>query len=372
MSEAGERARPAAREAASKQIADAEAVASELARYAEWFERAPIGGFTLDRAGRIRLANLAGAALLGGERAALRGSAFADRVEALDRPAWQGFLQRVFADGRRQVCELTLAAPQQLRIVRLEGEARPAADECQLLVSDITEHRLASDALRRSETRLRAAYRRLAEAQEIERLRLTEQLHDEVGRNLTALGLNLSILQRDLAAEAAAPVQARLQDSIALLKTTVGQVRGLMSELYPPMLGDFGLFAALRWWVGETAGRSAVEIRLLPTEFPRRLAAEVESGLFRIAQEALANAVRHADARRIEIGLDDDGRRLALWIDDDGRGFDLAAVSGDDERPSWGLVWMRERALAIGATLQIGPRAGGGTRVRVERGRDAL
>lgn len=335
---------------------------------ADLFEQLPIACFMLGRDGLIRRANPAGAALLGLADTSVSGVAFTEHVDRFDRPAWQGLLARCFTASGPQACELTLARGTDLRMVRLDGQARPGADECQLLVSDITAQRLASDALLRSETRLRAAYRRLAQTQEAERLRLTEQLHDQVGRNLTALGLNLSMLQRELVASAA-PTQARLQDSIVLLRTTVGQVRGLMSELYPPMLGDFGLFAALRWWVGEMKGRTTAAIRLLPVEAPRRRSGEVESGLFRIAQEALANAIRHAGAGRIELGLVDDGEQLVMWIDDDGRGFDPAAGSTDEERPSWGLMWMRERALAIGATLELDACVGGGTRVRVQMGR---
>jgi signal transduction histidine kinase len=340
---------------------------SALALHAELYDRAPVGYLTLVDGDRIAQINRAGANLLDAPPAALIGQSFGGFVERMDQPAMHGFLQRVRARGGSEGCELSLVGSTgAIRIVHAEAEAEavPGDTHCRITLSDITEHRLSTNALRRSQTQLRSAYGRLAQAQERERLRLTEQLHDDVGRNLTALGLNLSILQQEMEPVASTVTAERLQASIELLKDTAALVRSMMSELYPPMLGDYGLNAALRWWAGEVGKRSGIDIAMLDFDAGLRTRPEVESALFRIAQEALENAVRHAAPRRVQIMLRVVGKHLQLAVADDGRGFDASRL--DDERSSWGLTLMRERALAIGAELLVESTPGAGTRITVE------
>lgn len=350
------------------QRARAEAEAS-LARYAELYDAAPVGYLTLGADGVVQQANLAAARLLGRPREQLVGTLFAESIERFDRPALALFLQQLQqaqASAEPASCELTLDSRggEPLRFVRFEGRASDAG--LRVTLSNVTDQRLSSQALQRSETQLRRAYRQLAEAQEQERMRLTEQLHDHVGRNLTALGLNLSILDEALGGRIEPPLRERLGDSIQLLQSTVGQIRGLMSELYPPMLVDLGLFAALRWWAGEVARRSGIAVGMVDGEPGLRQPVDIESALFRIAQEALANAVRHARASRIDVSLRRHGSGLLLEITDDGCGFDAGAVLSDEERSRWGLTLMRERAAAIGGVLRIHSAAGRGTRVSIE------
>jgi len=337
---------------------------STAARYAELYDQAPVGYLTLDDAGVVRQANLAAVALLGGARERLLGRKFTELVERMDRPSFANFLQRLVGTSHGS-CEVSLdQRDADLRIVRIDGRLDGDGRLVRITLSDVTRQRLSTLALQRSETQLRRAYRQLAGAQECERLRLTEQLHDQVGRNLTALGLNLSIIEQALPPELG--LHERLQDSIGLLQAAVSQVRGVMSDLYPPMLIDYGLFAALRWWASEVARRSRVEVCMVDGDLGLRQPAETESALFRIAQEAIANAIRHGRPRRVEISLRQHHRGVRLEISDDGRGFDADAVVADDERASWGLTMMRERALAIGAELHIDSAAGRGTRISVD------
>jgi signal transduction histidine kinase len=326
------------------------------------YEDSAVGYITIDATGAIEQCNGAAAALLGWQAAALRGRQLASFVERLDVPALLGFCERARSDGAGS-CDLTLGgdAPA-LRVVRFSRASLVGESCCRLALSDVTAHQQANDALQRSESRLRHAYRRLAQAQESERVRLTEQLHDQVGRNLTALGLHLAMLSRDVVDD---PSAATLREATTLLQATVAQVRHLMSELYPPMLGDYGVYSAVRWWASEVARRTGAEVRMVENDGDWRLRPEAEAALFRITQEALENAVRHAAATRIEVTLRAVDRRIELIVEDDGRGFDCTTV-GIDERSSWGLTLMRERALAIGATLDIDSRPGRGTRIHLE------
>ncbi|HEX5755564.1 MAG TPA: ATP-binding protein, partial [Arenimonas sp.] len=129
---------------------------------------------------------------------------------------------------------------------------------------------------------------------------------------------------------------------------------------------DFGLPAALRWWAGELARRAPLQVHLAGEDALPRLPGEMEAQLFRIAQEAMMNIVKHASATRIDIALSSAQGRVRLRIEDNGRGFDPGGHDPLLRRPSWGLVHMRERALAIDGELRIESRPDAGTRVEVE------
>jgi signal transduction histidine kinase len=327
------------------------------------YERAAVGYVTIDAQGCILQCNRAAAALFGRDAAGVQGRQLAAFVERLDAPSLANFCVRVRSGVDGGSCDLTLGGEAlTMRIVRFSSAVLVGEACCRIALVDVTAQQQANDALQRSESRLRIAYRRLAQAQERERVRLTEQLHDQVGRNLTALGLHLAILGRDVGEGAPA---ATLHEATALLQGTVAQVRHLMSELYPPMLADYGVYSAVRWWASEVARRTGAEVRMVEGDGDWRLHPDTEAALFRITQEALENAVRHASPTRIDITLRAVDRRIELIVADDGRGFDGDAV-GADGRSSWGLTLMRERALAIGATLDIDSRPGRGTRVHLE------
>jgi signal transduction histidine kinase len=352
----------AAQPVAAAADAEARLRALELEN-AALYEGAPVGYISIDGRGCIDRCNPAAAALLGSDAAVLCGRPLSAFVEHLDAPALASFCARAQRGADDGSCDLTLGGEATtMRIVRFSSAVAAGESGCRIALTDVTADRHGNDALQRSESRLRSAYRRLAQAQERERVRLTEQLHDQVGRNLTALGLHLAMLERDVGEGTPA---ATLREAMNLLQGTVAQVRHLMSELYPPMLGDYGVYSAVRWWASEVARRTGAEVRMVEGDGDWRLHPDTEAALFRITQEALENAVRHAAATRIEITLRAVDRRIELVVADDGRGFDCDSV-GADGRPSWGLTLMRERALAIGATLAVESRPGRGTRIHLE------
>lgn len=262
------------------------------------------------------------------------------------------------------ITEQTLAQAA-LREANDRLEERVAA-RTEALTRTMQEQRQAETALAHTAAELRSAYRRLASAQEMEHRRLTAELHDRVGQTLTALGLGLSLIGRELPPDAPAMLQERLQEAMRLQRQVSQRVRDLMADLHPPMLDDFGLPAALRWWSGELTRHLPLQVRLHGEEALPRLPAGVETQLFRIAQEALMNIVKHADATRVDIALAAADGRLRLSIEDDGRGFDPDGRDPQAHGPCWGLVHMRERALAIDGELRIASRPQAGTRVEVE------
>jgi PAS domain S-box-containing protein len=214
---------------------------------------------------------------------------------------------------------------------------------------------------------LRALATRLTETEEIERRRLARELHDRVGQSLTALGINLNVLRKQIAEGVASPmVHGRLDDSLALVRQTTKRIRNVMADLQSPVLEDYGLVAALRGYGAQFASRTGVEVTVQGDELGLRPPVAIENVLFRISQEALTNVSKHAQATQVTITVEMDDEMVRLTITDDGVGFDLTRESGADEHHGWGLLTMAERAEAMGGHFRIESRPQEGTRIMVE------
>ena len=249
---------------------------------------------------------------------------------------------------------------------------------------DITERKRIEQALHDYAKRLRGLSRRLFAAAETERRNINRELHDRVGQSLSALNINLNIIRSQLPQHSLDVVGARFQDTQTLLEGTAAQIRNIMADLHPPALDDFGLLAALRTYAESSGARAAVPIAVHGEDLAPRLSLAAETALFRIAQEALANAVKHARARNIEVVLGATPECVTLTIDDDGVGFDAEHTMPARRRrrfddgvgfdtghtmPAgnhWGLAIMRERADAVGAALRMESAPGRGVHVIVE------
>ena len=213
---------------------------------------------------------------------------------------------------------------------------------------------------------LHALAARLAEAEEAERQRLARELHDQVGQNLTALGINLNILRTQMLGKAAGPVRSRLDDSLALVEQTTDRIRDVMADLRPPGLDDYGLLAALRWYGVQFSSRMGIAVDVQGEELVPRLATSVENALFRISQEALNNVAKHARVAKVRVAVESGGGNVRLVIADEGIGFDPSRQDKPAGHQRWGLVTMSQRATAVGGYCRIESRPGEGTRVVVE------
>ena len=230
---------------------------------------------------------------------------------------------------------------------------------------DISVRREAEAATEQHARRLQATSHRLLTVQESERRSLARELHDAVGQELTALSLNLTIIDGALPEATALKVRERLEDSQELLEETTRHLRNIMTELRPPGLDELGLLIALREHVSQVARRSELAVSVVGVEPQPRLAPTVEIALFRIVQEALNNIVKHARASEAAVSLVQNGDCVELTVTDNGVGFDTTAkpILGGY---GMGTTTMRERAEAIGATLQLRSAPGAGTRITVE------
>lgn len=219
--------------------------------------------------------------------------------------------------------------------------------------------------LRDAKQRLEMLSRQLVESQELERRRLAVHLHDEIGQNLTGLGINFNIIRNQLPAELAEKMEKRLNDCMMLLEVTVQRSRELMVDLRPSVLDDYGLPAALRWYVQRFAERTNLNTSVDASNVVVRLPADVETAFFRVAQEALTNVSKHAHASHVYVALIWQDGDVHLSVKDDGIGFDPMLIKKPVQQGGMGLVSMDERAEAIGASLRVYSTAGNGTLVRL-------
>jgi signal transduction histidine kinase len=206
----------------------------------------------------------------------------------------------------------------------------------------------------------------LVAAREDERRRLAAELHDRVGQNLTALDLGLNIIRGMLPPEALTRVSGRLSECLRLVEDTVEIGADVMAELHSVVASEHTLIAALRLQGEQFSRNTRVPVRVSGQEPAPRLSPMVQSALLRIAQEALTNASKYAQASQVALTLESSAERVRMIVADDGCGFDPSAIPPDTGRRSWGLRIMRERAEAVGARFQIESRLGNGSRVIVD------
>ncbi len=240
------------------------------------------------------------------------------------------------------------------QLARLNAELQSANEQTSRLLSEVQQR----DALRGE------FLQRVTSAQENERQRIARELHDGTGQALTGVALGL----RGLAAQYKSDNQ-HLAQRLSLLETmateSVGELRRLINDLRPPQLDDMGLVAALRWLSERFRDQPKPLVRFNVRGESRPLPPEVETTLFRIAQEGLTNALKYAQADHIWITLNYTAG-AALSIRDDGIGFDPNAAQPSHRlRTAWGLVGIRERCLLINAELKVESQPGAGSHLLV-------
>lgn len=214
-----------------------------------------------------------------------------------------------------------------------------------------------NDMLARLERERRQSARRALDAQEQERLRVAQELHDEVGQTLTAVLLQLSRLTK----EAPADVRTQAVEAQASVRASLEDVRRIALELRPEALDELGLASALAALTDRLEERTGLHIRRRIEDGLPDMPDEVELVIYRVAQEALTNVVRHAGADSADLCLERNASRVRLRVVDSGNGLN-GALAGD----GGGLRGMRERAMMVGGKLSVLDRDAGGVEVRLE------
>lgn len=227
----------------------------------------------------------------------------------------------------------------------------------QKLEVEIAERKEAESTILNYTTRLEALSTQLVTVQDAERKALATELHDRIGQNLSALNmslnLHLSLLSDQLPSAALPAAQGRIKDALALVEKTTETVRGVMEELNPALLEQYGLNTALRWHGEEFSIRTGISFRYAASENLSRFPGKVETTLFRIAQEALINVAKHAHATEVSISLIRASTGIELKLCDNGIGIAPEQLHQPAAGSGWGLAIMAERARTIGGVMHI-------------------
>jgi signal transduction histidine kinase len=229
------------------------------------------------------------------------------------------------------------------------------------LLMERASRRRAERGLRQSERELRAVTGRLIHAQEEERRRIARELHDDLNQGLALLAIEL-----DLLAQKPPGSDALLGDRLHELSGRVKQLSSVVHELshllHPSKLEQLGLVASIRSLCKELARDHEMEIQFIDRQLPPSVPADATLCLYRIAQEALQNVLKHSGARNARVELLGSEGAVVLRIRDEGTGFDPSSIA---EQAGLGLVSMRERLHMLGGTIVINSRPGEGTGIEV-------
>jgi PAS domain S-box-containing protein len=355
-------------QAAGRRASDA-ALQSAEARVGDLIESAMDAIISVDESQRIVLYNPAAEKVFLRPRAAVIGQRLNMLIPERFRAAHQehiGEFARTGATSRR------MGDPRVLHGLRANGEEFPIEASISqhsengrrlftVILRDVTGRVRAEEALRKSREELRELALVSDSVREQEKSRIARELHDELGQALTALKMDVTWLRGHVPA-GDEPLSGKLDDIEALLDGTVAATRRISADLRPLVLDDLGLGPAVEWLVQKFTERNGIPCELELGAPDLELRDPHASAVFRILQESLTNAARHARASRVEVSINVDREAVELSVRDDGRGF-----SPDDPRKpgSYGLMGLRERAYLLGGEVSIASEPSRGTTIAV-------
>lgn len=285
------------------------------------------------------------------------GARFQQYLVAEDRQRFRQFLRQMQASSRRIELKVQPAAGPAI-FVHISG-SRLDTDEIKgfcLVITDVT-------ARKQAEKVLREMPRRIVQAQEDERKRVSRELHDGVNQILSATKFGIHSLERQLA-NYDKSLRERTNEAKQLIEKAIAEVRMISRNLHPSELDDIGLMAAIRTLVGDFCARTRIQVNFFePPRWEKNLLPEVRLTIYRIVQEALSNIEKHAQATRVEAILQRDRNGFVMVIRDNGKGFSARTVK---RKNGLGLDNMRERASFVGGTLDVKSVPGQGTELMLQ------
>ncbi len=328
-----------------------ELIEASRSKYADLYDFAPIGYFTLDESWLIQEVNLTGAALLGMQRANLMHKPFFSFVNPAFRDTLYFHRQKVLEGRLRQTCELMLVRKDGREFyATMESIAEKGNRSIRSAFFDITEKKLAED-------RVHQLSAQLMTAQEIERKRIAHEIHDSLASTLSALKYRLESKIQKIKKGDSLSI-AVLEEMIITLQGTIDQVLRIMNTLRPSILDDLGLLPTLNWFFREYENTySHIEIQkqieIQEAEIPDPL----KIVIFRVLQEALNNFAKYGQGNRVRLSLENRGGKIQLTFQDNGQGF-------DSQGPGLDLDSIRKRLEFSGGVFDIESARETGTTIR--------
>jgi PAS domain S-box-containing protein len=382
-----------------------------LEKYTDLYDFAPTGYFSLDDQGRIVEANLTGAALLGAERSRLIKRRLVRFVAPASQAIFLAFLDRVCAHTGKQVCEAAvLKEDATVFWASFHGtSAIPAGGPpkwCRIAVSDITSLKQAEEAQRRMEAlaaanrkltqeivrrqavqealkkseqhsrqllaksrqmeeQLRLLSRRFLSAQEEERKKISRELHDVIAQILTGINVRLAALKKEAALDTRG-LKRNIARTQQLVERSVNIVHRFARELRPTVLDDLGLVPALHAFMKGFREQTGIRVSLSAPAELNQVDSDKRTVLFRVAQEALTNVARHAQASQAEVRIQKLDGAICMKIKDNGKGFKPQLVLNANRNNRLGLLGMRERLEMVGGNITIESAPGRGTTIQAQ------
>jgi len=363
-------------------------------KFQRLFQSTTEGVFRIDAAGRLLIINRAGAGILGYDSdAEMMERAVNVQAFIPDAVQLSGLQARLIETGqlnhriipvKRQDDEITyievvvhVQDEQGAEIyegifrdvsarIALERELETHKLHLEELVTQRTEALEGANALlRRRESQLKNLSRKQTHLQEDERKRIAHILHDDAGQLLSAVKIDLDMLEHQMNSREESMGLARVMDAQSIMEQLMNSVHELALDLRPSILDDMGLGPTLAWFVKRFQERTGIEVHLSRPGGDRRLEAEMETDLYRISQEALNNVAKHAAASRVNITLNLEND-ISLVISDNGKGFDAATVFDvEKNRERMGLIGIREKVTATGGCFELDTKPGLGLTLNI-------
>ena len=284
------------------------------------------------------------------------------RLPGTTQAMWRSFLADVL-DNACDTCEMAITRPDgTVRHVMLhaeltEGQAAPSRTIVGTVL-DISEFKQVETELRRSQKSLRELGGHQERIKENERQRIAREIHDELGGVLTGIKAYVSVASSRVGSDA--PAAPLLAEAMAQADSALDTVRRVIADLRPSVLDQLGVWEAIEWQASQLEAQTGVHCQCVIEPDLPVVGADGGAMLFRIAQEALTNVARHAQATLVTITVRMEQEQLLLDIEDDGEGIPMERLLAPE---SWGLRGMQERALYLGGTLSVGKGRKRGTLV---------
>jgi PAS domain S-box-containing protein len=379
-----------------------------LEKYTDLYDFAPVGYLSLDQSGVIREANLTGAALLDVERSRLINRRLPLLVAPTSRLDFLDFLNRIFAGTGKQACEAMLIREDGTTFWgELNGSAAISPGGpgkwCRVAIADITERKRAEGAQHRfdelaalnrkleqeivrrevveksleqseeharqllEESRqmhneLQLLSRKILLAQEEERKKISRELHDVIAQTLTSINVRLATLKKQAVLDPK-NLERSISHTQELVEHSVNVVHRFARELRPTVLDDLGLIPALQTFMKTFKAQTGIHVSLSAFAAVEQLNGDKRTVLFRVAQEALTNIARHAQASRADVSIQKLDGAICLKIKDNGKGLPAERVLHSRKQKRLGLLGMRERAEMVGGNFTIESVPGKGTTI---------
>jgi PAS domain S-box-containing protein len=350
-----------------------EALRESEALFRASFENATVGVCLVGTDGRFLSVNPALCEMLGYSKKELEQLSFNDVTADEDQQLGSDFVTRAIAGDIR-------TAHFEKRYLRKDGRViwgfvssafvrhyREGRNYFITYIQDITERKEAEERLKSTSEELRALMTSLRSAREEEGIRIAREIHDELGSKLTSLRWGLEEMDRAVTQVESDPtlrpaLHEKINTMVGTVDTTIDTVRRISSELRPSILDDLGLAAAVEWRAQQFQSRTGITCRYDCSADTENLDPEQSTAIFRIFEEALTNVLRHAQADRIDVSLEDENHELVLRVRDNGKGIrDYEKTS----QSSLGLLGMRERAYLLGGRVDITGVEGQGTTINL-------